>query len=602
MERLSKFINESFTRWHSVNLNDLERLVIDGDSVCAQLYQQHHGPGRLLGGEYLDFHSTVKEFFAEILFTGVQLLVMFGSGIEGDVLRVHTVYYRNTHFYETVRCAQGRIGWQAINKVRTTPLMATIVFIDVLRSLGTEFRVVTDGDARKEVAAFANHFKCPVLAAHSDFFMFELDCGYMPMDRLSTVIANGLVYQLCEFQSQFGLKGYKLRLVIPALYGNDCIKGVEAGYDFESALQVVSDCESCEEYLANKDDKAVRKNFEAAIKFYCDLPVPADYNPRSCVTSGLITDLPEWVFDKFRIGCFESQLLRVRFSCKYALRTLVDDIKRDSAWLTSRHIRQFLYGLMGVSGDVKVKEIIRAKSSPEVTDAHVSPSNFNPPVMVRDLTDKNKETLADMVLSVLNCYKLSQGDIVRELNTLDDKWKLPIAATFYWYRACDNPQAQRHLVKSLLVSFLKCSGELKARIPPLEPVTRETKADHLTSLHALAQWQCVYYDAMSLNYLAREPFPATSPACLYSGEVAMYCASLARKNQNVDDAIVHGSEEWKLYNKFLYLITGYDNAGRRGDHAKHQPKQKVAPLSRDSEVPSLLETNRYSSLSTSEQA
>ncbi len=129
----------------------------------------------------------------------------------------------------------------------------------------------------------------------------------------------------------------------------------------------------------------------------------------------------------------------------------------------------------------------------------------------------------------------------------------------------NNPVPQkRELVKSLLLSFLVCSSCGKLKTEKLPQVT----SHHLTALHAFAQWQCVYHDAMSLNYLSREPFPTTSPACLYTGEVAMYYALISMEKEKwLDDIfIAKDSVEWRLFNKFLYLVTGQDEEGRKGKH------------------------------------
>ncbi len=604
MDKLAKFMNDTFTGWRSVNLNGLERLVVDGDSVCAQLYRQLDcGPGSWLlgGGEYSHFHTKTREFFAEVLFTGVQLIVIL-NGVETlDHDGVRSVCSRNTQINESMRRAQGRMGWkQSTDEDSVLPLLIGNVFVDVVQSLGVQLRVA-DGSSAREVAAYANHYKCPVLGANSEFFIFELEHGYIPLRNLSTVIANGLMFQVGELQRQFWLKDSKSRLVIPALYGNSSIKGAKTGAcDFENDLKEISAHETIEEYLASKEaEKELRDNFEAAIKYYCDVPLPSDHDDPELVSyTGPFSNLPKWILCSFRLGRYQPQLLNALIANTYVLRTVIEDIKGDSAWLTSRPIRQHLYGFMGIPLSAKVNEVIRARSSPEVGNSYVSPCNFEPPIQFRDFVDNSEEELANVVMKVLKCDMISQDDIEQDFNTLSDKWKLPIAATFYWYHTCDNPPAQRHLVKSLLLSFMTCSKELKADdLPPLEPVSRETKSDHLMALHAFAQWQCVYYDALSLNYLAREPFPPTSPACLYSGEVVMFYASFARKNLRMD-CVFQDSSERSLFNKFLYLVTGCDDEERRGRHAKYQPKPKTLPAVN---APSKLqETNRFTLLSDSE--
>lgn len=98
------------------------------------------------------------------------------------------------------------------------------------------------------------------------------------------------------------------------------------------------------------------------------------------------------------------------------------------------------------------------------------------------------------------------------------------------------------------------------------PITPKTRSSHLIALHSFAQWQCVYFDCKALNYVAREPFPTTSPASLYSGEVAMHYSSISCEGVRLDGFLKDGSVEKNLYSRFLYLVTGYSEEGRIGKH------------------------------------
>ena len=126
---------------------------------------------------------------------------------------------------------------------------------------------------------------------------------------------------------------------------------------------------------------------------------------------------------------------------------------------------------------------------------------------------------------------------------------------------------------SLLLSFLTCSDDLPRKNFPLKPVTLDTKESHLKALHAFAKWQCVYHDAMSLNHLARGPFPTTSPARLYSGQVVMHYAAVCNQENWLDSVFAlqhtsggisaqHNPAAWQLFNRLLLVVTGHDENGR----------------------------------------
>lgn len=56
------------------------------------------------------------------------------------------------------------------------------MFVEVLEALGIEYHVAA-GDSEKEIAALANHHRCPVLGTDSDYFMFNLEYGFIHFEQ-----------------------------------------------------------------------------------------------------------------------------------------------------------------------------------------------------------------------------------------------------------------------------------------------------------------------------------------------------------------------------------------------------------------------------------
>lgn len=192
-----------------------------------------------------------------------------------------------------------------------------------------------------------------------------------------------------------------------------------------------------------------------------------------------------------------------------------------------------------------------------------SRDDVKPPTIFEDFfRDKQNVKLKNIVFDVLTCHSLFQEGFSSISPPLDTRWELPVAVTFYWHQKLDENRyssfQKQQLVKCLLLSFLSCSGLRRLEIPRFK-ITPITKEAHLLALHAFSQWQCVYLDALNLNYLAREPLSYTSPAELYSGEVAMHYALLAlvktRNERWMEDVVGTGTPEWVLLNNLLYLIT-----------------------------------------------
>ena len=183
------------------------------------------------------------------------------------------------------------------------------------------------------------------------------------------------------------------------------------------------------------------------------------------------------------------------------------------------------------------------------------PRHLKPPVHIRQIKSMWKVERCDLVLTVLGCHSITRCDIKQRFNCLDEQWKLPVAATFYWYKNLKHTYASLDIVKALLLSFLTCSEQIEDNTKLPEP---SSISDHNQTLHAFAQWQCVYYDATTLNLLAGEPFPTTSPALLYSGEAAMYYASVShqqsfQRRNWIDNFLATDSRQRELFKEFLYL-------------------------------------------------
>ena len=265
--------------------------------------------------------------------------------------------------------------------------------------------------------------------------------------------------------------------------------------------------------------------------------------------------LPGWFYSSYKTGILapvlEAYLNRIR-----VFPITAEVIKYKSAWRVSRHIRQCLYYIMGLP---EVTEILRTDNLAELTRESVCSFRFKSiqpgAISIRDecFSTKDKYILPRLVLEVLKCDDIFSNE---EFNTLRDDLKLPIAATIYWYKELIlYLESRKNLVMCLLISFLTCSDDIRRQEARLEKITRDDKS--LMPLHFYAQWQCVYYDTMCLNSLAREPFVATSPARLYSGEVAMYYAITSAQNERwLDNIISRDSNEWVLLNQLLYLVTG----------------------------------------------
>ena len=572
---LTTFMNIKFLGWRDVDLKALDCVIIDGTNVCCTLYKFYHSWG--LGGDYANFYRTVDKFFMDANFK--KPIVVF-DGTYGEE-KVPTLQERRSASIKEVRDVQDEVDWDPnrLGGECILPALILPVFIEVLQARQIEFHVA-DGEADGDTAALANHHKCPVLGSDSDYFLFNLKYGFIHFDRYCKNLLRNLdepelkpFFKFSNFQRQYSLKQYELLLVIPSIFGNDYLQTFKrrTPEDYEKAVTQLAKYETREQYFNSTKVAITKKAYQQQEQHYSDQLSEYYISGNLDDTKREFPGMPEWALLAFKRRGFPPYLLLVSKNRSYFLPRMVESIQHDSAWKASRGIRQHLYGFMGVA---EVKECLRGDRVPKLVSEVVRSKSLKPPVSVQDslFLERNTEMLAGLVLCVLKCNKISLDDQRDIFDTLPYWWKLPIAATFYWYRILDDPPSKRRFVKSLLISFLMFSDEIPRRATPLPDVSIDTKAAHLEALHAFAKWQCVYSDALALNDFARQPFHAVSPSCLYSGEVAMRYASVTNLTNELERFIVR--EKWELYNRFLYLVTGCDEEGRQGKHMVRTKESK----------------------------
>jgi len=608
MEVLGGYVEKSFTeakKWNSVSFHDFNKLVVDSQGLFERLYLSRQ-PWEF-GGEYSNFYAAAREFFGELLSTGINLIVVFHGPGPHEKSALNWTRKQKTGANEWMWKCQRHLKWQSVgpHSQGTIPHLAWSVFVQIIRKLELACYVTRKSglEGRREISAMANHHQCPVMGASSDYFLFELNHGYIPFDTVGTIIASGLLYHTSEFQALHSLKSPHLRFLVPAVYGNSFLEQVPtAKADLSLFLKKVSSFDTLEAYLASEErentQQKVAENFERAKNFYSiSESVYQSYQETQIHDQ---EDLPDLIVKKTKEGMLDAEIINVVKHKTYVLCNAVENIYKESAWLVSRPIRLYCYALvLPHSVEDQVKEVLRAKGSPEVSEVLVTPMHFNPPMNVRELsTSKDIPKLRKVLMKVSGISEINMpDDCLKKFDSLDRMFKLPVCAANYWYKNCDT--IQRHLVKTLLLTFLTCSDMLRFddQRCTLDPLTSATKQDHYSTLHALTQWQCVYHDLVTLNTLLDEPFTSTNPALLFSGRVTLFYASFARKSRSLDEVIHRSSEAWRVYNDCLYLITGSDAEGRKiGGEGKAKAAHSTSNLKQPQEAAKLQLSNRFDAL------
>ncbi|XP_031836862.1 single-strand DNA endonuclease protein asteroid [Nomia melanderi] len=222
---LTTFINNRSDRYlEYYELRDTY-LVIDGNSVCCQIYNLYAKCNCAFGGDYDKFAQCVSDFFDELLKCNVIPLVLMDGGCEDKKLK--TVISRTK---EKIRVASffSPVSQQCM---KFFPLLNNLVFKEVLREKNIR-HVQCLFEADNAIAAVARILNCPVLSYDSDFYIYGT--LYIPFDTLEPHIvksSDGQSYmKRCKiYRVEYLLNSFKglSQSMLPLaaiLLGNDYVK------------------------------------------------------------------------------------------------------------------------------------------------------------------------------------------------------------------------------------------------------------------------------------------------------------------------------------------------------------------------------------------
>ncbi|XP_011167357.1 protein asteroid [Solenopsis invicta] len=200
-------------------------LVIDGNSVCCQLYTWHARCNCAFGGDYDKYAQCVRDFFDKLLRCNVTPLVLIDGGSENKKLK--TIISRTKQKIEIGT----NYTLSSQQRTKFLPLLMREVFKDVMNEKGIRYaQCIFEAD--NTIAAIARLLKCPVLSYDSDFYIYG--SLYIPFNTLDTDIVpnpTGTGYvKRCKiyyveklFQVYYGLNQSLLPLAA-VLLGNDYVK------------------------------------------------------------------------------------------------------------------------------------------------------------------------------------------------------------------------------------------------------------------------------------------------------------------------------------------------------------------------------------------
>ena len=514
--KLTKFVKEHY-QWKSVRVQRRSKIVIDGYSLCYTLYYRHHD--WQLGGDYCEFYETVLKYFQELNKLEIVPYIVV-DGIDYDNRKLSTAKSRFEQRLEVMAGGQSR-------NEPVLPLFAKSVFVDALRDLGLKF-YVANGEADQDVVSLANFFCCPVLGNDSDFFIFNIEGGYIPIcDESGSVVDLGGEVKLFlykDFDSQLSLCNDDLRLYLPVFRGNDFQGGHNSPRLGIYCKMPVDEmlCGICN----IKDEKCDMVAFdmkEEVSQFY-------RVEPNSFIVLSTSTFLrfvnpgvlPQWVLDLYRRGQFQltSMSLLVSPSSKiWRCSVVIEDVRLPSAWEITKDVMPYIIGALLSGETCDVSEFVRKGTVPpfslEEQKVRLAPKHLELlPVKFESVPQLPLDDRKKLLRRVFHCK-----GIAKSISRIPEMFKLFVIASRCWIEKMDNRmEVKIFYVHSLVCSILSCSGHLE---PPEKGDTRLPNYDHCVFVHTFAQWQCMLHCVIAFNEILNHPYEYTSPGKLFSASVLL---------------------------------------------------------------------------------
>uniref|UniRef100_A0A668RY36 Asteroid domain-containing protein n=1 Tax=Oreochromis aureus TaxID=47969 RepID=A0A668RY36_OREAU len=457
------------------------------------------------GGEYAAYESLIERFITALRTCEVDPYVVLDGGSDHTDKKLETVTQRAEQRIERAHRAAKDGG-----KENILPIMTKWVFRQTLTRLKVPVAQCF-GEADREIAALADKWQCPVLSNDSDFYIFNLSAGLLPISYFQWQDVNGngsKSYIPCKryYTSSFCIYFEIQRQLLPtfaALAGNDYVKlqkfiwsqfapvASKPQSRLEGLLCWLKDFEEPEnalkaavELMGGKS----RKNKENMKKMLQSLSVGMEeYKlPRSSLMEFFIHGLR--VMQAWLPGDTLDVLLLHRLS----LSTPVDHKDLPSVNLTSRPLRQVMYGLvLGKETSYKVEERDRE-------------ANLN---------------LSERLQVLLEALGVNE----ERLNALPSQLRLPVAVTCYWWNRA-RPRPDLKLLKSLLLGMnLRDTPQLSAAVQ-----ARCHQKPDVGVAHAFSQWQVCMKDSMHLNQLLGLPLPEPDVARFYQGTLVHQLVHMRR--------------------------------------------------------------------------
>ncbi|XP_034409496.1 protein asteroid homolog 1-like [Cyclopterus lumpus] len=574
------------------------RLVIDGCNLLYKLYfdfglDQNHG------GEYATFEVLIEKFVKALRECRISPYVVLDGGSDYTDKKLQTLTLRaKNRIKKAHQAAEGN------QREGVLPQLVKLVFKQTLDRLEVPLAQCY-GEADREIAALAREWRCPVLSQDSDFYIFDLPAGLLPLsdfrwDALKHSGSRSYIpcknYTTSSFCIFFSVQ-QQLLPTFAALAGNDYVKlrigsfswaqfapegsGATSRLEgllcwlrgfcrpqeaFEAALGLMGDLSSERKAELLKDLCLGMEEYQlppcSLKKFFIHGSAP----PFPAEVAGLV---PDWTWLPLTQARLNPELLDLLLLQRMSLTFPVGHAHLPSAHLVSRPLRQVMYGLL-LGGGRQVME--RDRDGIQLTFIPVQPTftGASRQLLLPYLDQAEPSQRLQVLLEALQVTEDS-------LSCLPPQLRLPVAVTCYWLQRAQ-PPPEKELLDALLLGL--STG------PPPRPTEAPQPRRQLDVgvAHTFNQWQSCLMVSIQLNQLLGFPLPEPQISRLYEGTLVHQLVHQMRSEGKLRP-FGKNSLSVKLYQSFQAVVQQFHTQKATASSETQKTAQQPRPV--DDLTPSL---------------
>ena len=429
----------------------------------------------------------------------------------------------------------------------------------------------------------ANALKCPVLSNDSDFFIFDIEGGFIPLSsfKWQRCPSTARIFYRRQLAEYFGILSELLPL-FASLVRNDYVN-LELLKPFHENLRLQGTPGSKKEEkfraIAKLLKKAPTSTEKEAIEFAI-LRVPQDrsknelrraieislqeytirerekhlvgYFQGNDISSSLKTqnnqEIEEWVLRRFRDGRFSTSCMSSLVSGKVLLKFQVENLQETSANHCSQSLRRYIYGILNGAPlpggkSTMVQEWDRVGD--QVKPSSISPTDGENVPCLNEIPCLDPDKKLALFLDALDSNTTNIKSLPAEL-------KLVAASLRFWARNAYSKLEPNHL-SAILCSCVKLEdGSWKEYLESCDGEAFDVRA-----AHSFSQWQCVLRDVIHLNCVLEEPVETPCIRKIFNGQLVHHLKrELARGN--TFQSVKEGPKE------SCYVLMHEGGGGREG--------------------------------------